>query len=41
MGNCFLANQMSNSYRSPFEQAIVDLKLERTAQWLKPIAIWT
>lgn len=36
----FLMNQMSKSYRSTFEQTIVDLKVERTAQWLKPIAIW-
>jgi quinol monooxygenase YgiN len=36
----FLTNQMSKSYRSTFEQAIVDLKVERTAQWLKPIAVW-
>ncbi len=35
----FLA-QMSKSYRSTFEQAILDLKVERTAQWLKPIGIW-
>jgi len=25
---------MTKSYRSPFERAIVDLKVERTAQWL-------
>ena len=36
----FLANQMSNSYRSSFEQAIVDLKVERMGQWLKPVAMW-
>jgi quinol monooxygenase YgiN len=36
----FLANQMSKSYRSTFEQAILDLKVERTAQWLKAISIW-
>ena len=36
----FLANQMTKSYRSTFEQAIVDLKVERTGQWLRPIATW-
>lgn len=36
----FLTNQMSKSYRNSFEQIIVDLNVERTAQWLKPIAVW-
>ena len=37
----FMTKQMSKPYRSTFEQAIIDLKVERTAQWLKPIAMWT
>jgi quinol monooxygenase YgiN len=36
----FLANQMTKSYRSTFEQAIVDLKVDRKGQWLRPIAAW-
>jgi len=37
----FLTNQMPKPYRRAFEQAIVELKVERTAQWLLPIATWT
>ncbi len=36
----FLANHIPKSYRSSFEQMVLDLKVERTAQWLAPIAKW-
>lgn len=36
----FLQNQMSKPYRIGFERAILDLKVERTPQWLKPVARW-
>ena len=34
----FLQNQMSRPYRIGFERAILDLKVERSPQWLKPVA---
>jgi hypothetical protein len=36
----FLQNQMSKPYRIGFERAILELKVERTPQWLKPVARW-
>jgi quinol monooxygenase YgiN len=36
----FLKNQMTKSYRSAFERAILNLKVVRTPQWLKPLATW-
>lgn len=36
----FLKNQMTKSYRSAFERAILSLKVVRTPQWLKPLAAW-
>ena len=36
----FLKNQMTKSYRSAFERAILNLKVVRTPQWLKPLAAW-
>jgi quinol monooxygenase YgiN len=36
----FMKNQITRAYRRGFEQAIIDLKVERTAQWLKPVAEW-
>jgi quinol monooxygenase YgiN len=36
----FMKNQAAKPYRRGFERAIIDLKVERTAQWLKPLAEW-
>jgi quinol monooxygenase YgiN len=36
----FMKNQMTKSYRSSFERAILNLKVVRTPQWLKPLAAW-
>ncbi len=33
----FMLNQFPKPYRAAFERAILDLKVERTGQWLKPI----
>src|ERR1700678_720135 len=34
----FLQHQMSKPYRIGFERAILELKVERKPQWLKPLA---
>jgi quinol monooxygenase YgiN len=36
----FVQNQLPRSYRAVFEQAIVDLKVERTPQWLTAISTY-
>ncbi len=36
----FLNKQMTKRYRIGFEQAILDMKVERAPQWLKPLARW-
>jgi quinol monooxygenase YgiN len=36
----FMKNQMTREYRKGFEQAIVDLKVERTPSWYTTIARW-
>jgi quinol monooxygenase YgiN len=36
----FMNNQMTKEYRKSFEQAIVDLKVERTPSWYTSIAEW-
>jgi quinol monooxygenase YgiN len=36
----FMKNQVTKPYRRGFEQSIIDLKVERTVQWLKPVAEW-
>src|SRR5580692_12139173 len=33
-------NQLTREYRKGFEQAIVDLKVERTASWYVSLAEW-
>ncbi|MGC1781582.1 MAG: antibiotic biosynthesis monooxygenase [Acidobacteriaceae bacterium] len=37
----FMKNQMPKDYRKRFEQAIVDLKIERSPSWYRSIAEWT
>ena len=36
----FMKNQMTKDYRKGFEQAIVDLKVERTPSWYTSLAEW-
>jgi len=36
----FLANQMSKPYRSNYEKMLVELRVERTPQLLKPVGSW-
>jgi quinol monooxygenase YgiN len=36
----FMKNQMTREYRKGFEQAIVDLKVERTPSWYVSLAEW-
>jgi quinol monooxygenase YgiN len=36
----FMKNQMTREYRKGFEQAIVDLKVERTPSWYLSLAEW-
>src|ERR1700678_4483084 len=36
----FLQHQMRKPYRIGFERAILDLKVERSPQWLTPVARW-
>ena len=36
----FMKNQMTREYRRGFEQAIVDLQVERTASWYTSLAGW-
>ena len=36
----FMKNQMTKEYRRGFEQAIVDLKVERTPSWYASLAEW-
>jgi quinol monooxygenase YgiN len=36
----FMKNQMTREYRSGFEKAIVDLKVERTPSWYTPLVGW-
>jgi quinol monooxygenase YgiN len=36
----FMKNQMTKEYRKGFEQAIVDLKIERTPSWFTSLAEW-
>lgn len=36
----FMKNQMTKEYRRGFEQAIVDLKIERTPSWYTSLAEW-
>ncbi len=36
----FMKNQMPKEYRKTFEQAIIDLKVERSASWYTSIAEW-
>src|SRR5258708_24939643 len=36
----FMKNQMTKEYRKGFEQAIVDLKVERTPSWYTSLAEW-
>jgi quinol monooxygenase YgiN len=38
--NSFMKNQMTKEYRKVFEQAIVDLKIERTVSWYTSLAEW-
>ena len=35
-----LENQLTKEYRKGFEQAIVDLKVERTPTWYESLAEW-
>jgi quinol monooxygenase YgiN len=35
-----LKNQLTKEYRKGFEQAIVDLKVERTPTWYESLADW-
>ncbi len=37
----FLANQLSKPYRAKYEKLISELRVERTAQWLKPAGSWS
>jgi quinol monooxygenase YgiN len=36
----FMKNQMTRDYRKGFEQAIVDLNVERTPSWYVSLAEW-
>jgi quinol monooxygenase YgiN len=36
----FMKNQMPKDYRKAFEQAIVELKIERSPSWYTAIAEW-
>ena len=36
----FMKNQMTREYRKGFEQAIVDLKVERTPSWYVSLGEW-
>ena len=36
----FMKNQMTREYRNGFEQAIVDLKVERTPSWYVSLGEW-
>jgi quinol monooxygenase YgiN len=36
----FMKNQMTKEYRKGFEQAIVDLKVNRTPSWFTSLAEW-
>jgi len=36
----FMKNQMTKEYRKGFEQAIVDLKVDRTPSWFTSLAKW-
>ena len=36
----FMKNQMTKEYRKGFEQAIVDLKVDRTPSWFTSLAEW-
>jgi quinol monooxygenase YgiN len=36
----FMKNQMTKEYRKGFEQAIVDLRVERTPSWYTSFAEW-
>jgi quinol monooxygenase YgiN len=36
----FMKNQMTREYRKGFEQAIVDLKVQRTPSWYTTLAGW-
>jgi quinol monooxygenase YgiN len=36
----FMKNQMTREYRKGFEQAIVDLKVERTPAWYVSLGEW-
>jgi quinol monooxygenase YgiN len=36
----FMKNQMTKEYRKGFEQAIVDLKVDRTPSWYTSLAEW-
>jgi quinol monooxygenase YgiN len=36
----FMKNQMTREYRKGFEQAIVDLRVERTPSWYTSLAEW-
>ena len=36
----FMKNQMTREYRKAFEQAIVDLKVQRTPSWYTALAGW-
>ena len=36
----FMKNQMTKEYRKGFEQAIVDLKVDRTPSWFTSLGEW-
>jgi quinol monooxygenase YgiN len=36
----FMVNQISKPYRINYEKVLLDLRVERTAQWLKPAGSW-
>ncbi len=36
----FMKNQMTKEYRKGFEQAILDLKVDRTPSWYTSLAEW-
>jgi quinol monooxygenase YgiN len=36
----FMQNQMTKEYRKAFEQAIIDLRVERAPSWYRSVAEW-
>ena len=36
----FVANQLSKAYRAKYEKLILELRVQRTPQWLKCVGSW-